>query len=124
MSHSGPIPTVVISRPGVMQQALRASLALCPRILVVASAGDGPTALNQMSLLAPALVVIDSNLRPDEINVVLAAAKVRQPPPHCLVLVRSPHDERSMLAAGADSVLLRDSSGYEMQTLLTQLAQM
>ncbi|MFN8484694.1 MAG: hypothetical protein U0768_16790 [Anaerolineae bacterium] len=124
MPNSGPIPTVVISRPGVMQQALRASLALCPRILVVASASDGPTALDQIGLLEPSLVVIDSHLRTDEIAEVLAALGTRGRRPRCLVLVQSSQDERAMLAAGADAVLWRDSSGYEMQTLLTKLAQM
>ena len=124
MPYSEPIPTVVISRPGVMQQALRASLAFCPRILVVASASDGPAALTQIDLLEPSLVVIDSHLRMGEIMDVLTSLGTRQHRPRCLVLVQSSQDERTMLAAGADAVLLRDSSGYEMQTLLTQLAQM
>jgi len=37
--NNRPIQTIVVSRPGIMQQSLRSSLAACHEIAVVASFG-------------------------------------------------------------------------------------
>lgn len=41
--------TALVSRPGIMQQSLRTSLAACPGIEIVATWGDGLTALNHVT---------------------------------------------------------------------------
>jgi DNA-binding NarL/FixJ family response regulator len=123
MANPEAVPTIVVSRPGVMRQALRASLSVCPSILVIFSAGDGLTALNQTVSLQPALVVIDANLLSDEAEALLLAIKARQSPPRCLVFIQSSRHEHQMLAAGADVVMLRDSPADELQAVLLRLAQ-
>jgi len=102
------VPVALVSRPGIMQQSLRSSLASCQGIVVVASCGNGLTALHQVTKLRPALLVIDSNLLDEEVEALIAAVKVEQPTIGCLVVVRSSHQERQMLALGADAVVLRD----------------
>jgi DNA-binding NarL/FixJ family response regulator len=118
-----PVPTIVVSRPGMMQQSLRASLAACPSIAVVATFGDGLTTLNQLARLHPGLLVIDSNLLEEEVDALIAAVKVSQPAIRCLVFLKSTQQEMRMLAAGADAVTLRDVSTPQLQAILARLVQ-
>lgn len=118
-----PISTVLVSRPGIMQQSLRSALAACPQIAVVATAGDGLTAIQQISQYQPGLLVIDSNLLDEEVAALMAVAKTRQPPIDCLVFIKSAHQETQLLALGADAVAHRDGSAQQLQAELTRLAQ-
>jgi DNA-binding NarL/FixJ family response regulator len=121
--NNQPMPVVIVSRPGIMQQALRSSLAACPAIAVVASFGDGLTTLNHLAQLTPGILIIDSNLLDEETGALIAAVKVNQPAIRCLVFVKSIHQESQMLAAGADAVTLRDVSAPQLQAILTPLVQ-
>jgi DNA-binding NarL/FixJ family response regulator len=113
--------TIVVSRPGVMQQALRTSLSICPAITVLASIGDGLTAVTQIAVHHPALVVIDANLLPEEAEALVTAVKAEPAPPRCLVFVQSHRHEPMMMNAGADAVLLRDDPADEFQAVLKLL---
>jgi DNA-binding NarL/FixJ family response regulator len=115
------VPTIVVSRPGVMQQSLRTSLSVCPAVAVLASAGDGLTALKQIEAHHPTLVVIDANLLPDECEALIAAVKSGPEPARCLVFVQSSGHEAQMVAAGADAVLMRDRPAGELQAALVRL---
>ena len=90
------MPTVIVSRPGIMQQSLRASLAACRGIVVVATSGDGLTALRQVALHHPDMLVIDSNLLDEEVEALLAAAKTEHSTIRCLVLTRSSQQRRQI----------------------------
>ncbi len=117
-----PVPTAVVSRPGIMEQSLRASLAACPAIVVIASFGDGLTALNHVAAHAPALLVIDSNLLDQEVEALLAAVKAKQPATRCLVLTRSQlNGKRGRWASGADAVMPRNSSLKDLAMVLARL---
>ena len=115
-------PTVIVSRPGIMQQSLRASLADCRGIDVVATSGDGLTAWRQVAKLRPELLVIDSNLLDQEVEALLAAAKAEQPALRCLVLVRSSLRTDHLLTCGADEVVARNGSGQDLHEALFRLA--
>ena len=119
---SQPVLTVLVSRPGIMQQSLRSSLAACRGIAVIGSSGDGLTALSQVAKLRPGLLVIDSNLLEEEVEALIAAVKAEQPTIGCLVIVRSSHQQAQMLASGADVVVLRDISPQQLQAELARLA--
>jgi DNA-binding NarL/FixJ family response regulator len=116
------IPTIVVSRPGIMQQSLRSSLGTCDRIAVIASSGDGLTALCQVRKHHPGMLVIDSNLLDEEVEALIHATKSEQPAIRCLVFVRSSQHETRMLAAGADAVALRNASSQQLQAVLLRLA--
>jgi DNA-binding NarL/FixJ family response regulator len=116
-----PIPTVIVSRPGVMQQSLRASLATCHEIAVIASSGDGLTALCQVRQHQPGLLVIDSNLLEEEVVALISVVKTELPATRCLVFIRSGQQDKQLLAAGADAVALRNGSPQQLQTLLAQM---
>jgi len=118
-----PIPTAIVSRPGIMQQSLRTSLAACPWIVVVASFGDGLTALSHLAQSHPGILVIDSNLLDDEVNALLDAVKSRQPAIRCLVLTRSSLRREQLLIHGADAVIARNGSAQGLQEALLRLVQ-
>ena len=120
--NNQPIPAALVSRPGIMQQSLRASLASCQGIAVVASFGDGLTALRQVTKLQPGLLVIDSNLLEEEVEALIAAVKAEQPIIGCLVMIGSSQQGTRMLASGADAVVLRDVSPQRLHAELARLA--
>lgn len=114
---------ILVSRPGIMRQSLQTSLALYSWITVVATCGDGLTALSQIARHRPRLVIIDSNLLDEEVKALLTAIKAAQPTTNCLVLLQSSQQEGSTLAAGADAVIQRDCWVQQSQTILAQLTQ-
>ena len=117
------VPVAVVSRPGIMQQSLRASLAACPGIVVVASFGDGLTALNRLAGLQHGILVIDSNLLDEEVDALLGSVKVRQPGIGCLVFAQSRLRHQQLLVDGADAVILRNGSPQDLQQALSRLVQ-
>ena len=121
LSSDRAVPTAIVSRPGIMEQSLRASLAACPSIAVVASFGDGLTALNHVTAHAPSLLVIDSNLLDQEVEALLSAVKAKQPATRCLVLTRSSQREAWAWASGADAVMPRNGSLKDLATVLARL---
>jgi DNA-binding NarL/FixJ family response regulator len=114
-----PLTTVIVSRPGIMQQSLRASLAACSAIKVIASLGDGLSALNYVAAHNPGLLVVDCNLLDDEVQALLDG--VKQLPTRCLVLTRSHRQKAKALAHGADAALPHDGSFQELQAVLAQM---
>ena len=115
------LATVIVSRPGIMQQSLRTLLCACPSIAVVASLGDGLSALNHVAAHKPGLLVVDCNLLDDEVAALLDGVKQLQPPTRCLVLTRSHRQEVNALAHGADAALPHDGSFQELQAVLAQM---
>ena len=113
--------TAIVSRPGIMQQSLRASLAACPSVVVVASLGDGLSALNYAAAHRPALLVVDCSLLDDEVEALVAGVKLQQLPTRCLVLTRSHQQAVRALACGAGAVLPRDGSFQELQAVLAEM---
>ena len=120
--NSEPISTVLVSRPGIMQQSLRASLGSYPWVSLVASAGDGLTALSEVSRHKPRLVVIDSNLLDEEVAALLDAIKRAHPPARCLVFIKSYRHDAQMRTCGADAVALRDGSPQALEAVLLRFA--
>jgi len=113
------MPTALVSRPGIMQQSLRASLTACPSVELVGAYGDGLTALNAVAEHAPALLVIDCNLLDEEVAALLAAVKAQYATTHCVVLTRSGQRAAWARTSGADAVV---SHGAPMQELMAVLA--
>jgi len=114
------MPTALVSRPGIMQQALRASLAACPGVEVVGAYGDGLTALNAVAAHAPALLVIDCNLLDAEVEALLAAVKLHYATTQCVVLIRSSQRAAWARASGADAVIPHDGPMNELMTVLAR----
>ena len=118
------MPTALVSRPGIMQQSLRASLAACPGVELVGVYGDGLTALNAVAEHAPALLVIDCNLLDEEVEALLAAVKVRYATTQCVVLIRSSQRAAWARASGADAVIPHGGSMRELMAVLARFQEM
>lgn len=118
-----PTKTIVVSRPGLMRQSLRATLSAYPEIAIIATAGDGLTALHQVIQYRPALLVIDSNLLEEEIEALLVEVKSNAPKTRCLICVQSSQHEARLLASGADAVILRESWTQQWPATLSRLIQ-
>jgi DNA-binding NarL/FixJ family response regulator len=117
------VPTILVSRPGIMRQSLNVALTMCAWISVVAVAGDGLNALNQVMDHQPQLLIIDSNLLDEEVETLLAAVKTSLPAVRCLLLVQSNYREAELLAAHADAVVLRSAPASHLVTVLRRLVQ-
>jgi DNA-binding NarL/FixJ family response regulator len=117
------IPTVLVSRPGIMQQSLQAALENMQEIVLVALCGDGLTALRKVIHHRPGMLVIDSNLLDEEIKSLIEAVKDEQPDIRCLAFIRSIRKKKQAMLSGADAVALRDGSPQELQAALGQLVQ-
>jgi len=112
---------IIVSRPGIMHESLRAVLATAPQIEVVKSVGDGLSALDVVREQPPHLLVIDSNLLEDEIVALLWHVKQECPAVCCLVLTESVRQEQWASAQGADAVWSRYRSTRELNELLEQI---
>jgi DNA-binding NarL/FixJ family response regulator len=112
---------VIVSRPGIMQQSLRAALAAIPWLRLVGTAGDGLTALNLIQQQQPDLLLLDSNLLEEERMSLLQQVKQHWPTIRCLALVDLTWQRQKMLAAGADAALLRQASNEHLYQTLKEM---
>lgn len=92
-----------------MQQALRTSLTAYSEIIVVASCGDGLSALQHLAAHRPQMLIVDSNLLDEEVAALVMASKAQQPGIYCLVLQQTSHRRAIALDAGADAAPSRDT---------------
>jgi DNA-binding NarL/FixJ family response regulator len=104
-----------------MQQSLETMLIAHPALSVVSVISPGLTTLKQILRLQPGLVVIDGNLSDEDLEALLAGIKAGAPDFRCLVCAHTRRRETRLLAAGADAVILRHSSGLQWHELLLQL---
>ena len=114
------LKTVIVSRPGISQEALRTGLAEFAWVDIVGSATNGLSALSLLEYQRPNLLIIDSNLLDDEVVHLIQYAKKEDPTLSCLVLTQTYHRQRAALETGADAVLQRDSSAQKLQQVLLQ----
>jgi DNA-binding NarL/FixJ family response regulator len=105
-ANSVKLQTVIAARPGATRQALRATLASYSRLEIAGVAGGGLSALNLVRQVEPALLIIDSGLAEDEITALLQQIKQQQPQIRCLALVDTHSQQQTLLALGADMVIL------------------
>jgi len=120
-SLSKKISTIVVSRPGVMRQALGAALALLPQIEITGDAGGGLSALNLICKNRPALLIIDWGLPEDEMTALLRQSKQEQLQLRCLVLAETSWQQETALAMGADVVVLRSEPTERLVQALKNL---
>jgi hypothetical protein len=117
------IRTIVVSRPGVMRDSLRAGLiGSAPYLEIIKMVGDGLNALEAIRVGKPRLLVIDSNLLEEEIKTLLRHVKQEWPAICCLVLAESSYRQKNGDETDApDAVWPRHRSLRELAALLHQL---
>ncbi|HMQ54471.1 MAG TPA: hypothetical protein PKE64_14205 [Anaerolineae bacterium] len=117
------VPTVLVSRPGIRREALRAVLATVPWLEIGGTAGDGLTAINLVQLHRPSLLVVDSNLLEDEILALVKQVKESWDHIRCLVFTDTASQQQKVLAGGADAALGRDGSARQLHETLERFRQ-
>ncbi|MGL4649729.1 MAG: hypothetical protein ACRC1H_10005 [Caldilineaceae bacterium] len=117
------IPTLVVSRPGIMRQALRSSLAAFPGINIIGACGDGLSALHMLAEHRPHLLVVDSNLLDEEVEALLATVRKSWPAIFSVALLYTRSREAKVLAAGASAAVQRDQWSTEFRDVLVKLPQ-
>jgi len=115
------VATIIVSRPGVIRQALRTMLAVLPQIEITDAVGGGLRALNLARQNRPALLIIDSSLPEDEILALLRQIKQEQPLVRCLVVAETTRQQAAVLAQGADAVILRSEPTERLVEALNNL---
>lgn len=104
------LATVIASVPGIAEQSLRATLESLPSVRVVGTATGCLSALRMVQQRQVDLVVIDSNLPLEDVDVFLRQLKREGLETRSLVLGATSAQVRAALAAGADAALRRDAS--------------
>jgi DNA-binding NarL/FixJ family response regulator len=115
------VATIIVSRPGIIRQALRTMLALLPQIEITAAFDGGLSVLESACQHRPALLVIDLSLPEDEIMALLRQIKQEQPLVHCLVVAETTRQQAAVLAQGADAVILRSDPSERLVDALNNM---
>lgn len=111
---TGRLTTVIASMPGIAEQSLKATLEALSSVQIVGTAAGCLSALQLVRDLKAHLVVIDSNLPLEDVQMFLRQLKQEGLPTRSLVLVATDSDVRRALAAGADAALRRDSPSRQL----------
>lgn len=104
------LATVLASVPGVAEQSLRATLESLPSVKVIGTVAGCLSALQMVRARQVDLVVIDSNLPLEDVQVFLQQLEQEGLRTRSLVLAATSGQVRRALAAGADAALRRDAS--------------
>jgi CheY-like chemotaxis protein len=121
-SRNGPpLQTVIASAPGIMAQSLRAMMESVPLVRVVGIAAGCLSALQMVREFRPALIVIDTNLPIEDVQVLLQQLKREELPTRSLVLAATWSQAQQTQAAGADIVFRRDGSSRQLGALVAAL---
>lgn len=121
MPEKARLTTVIASTPGIAEQSLRATLESLPAVQVVGTAAGCLSALQMVRDRQADLVVIDSNLPIEDVQVFLRQLKCEGLETHSLVLAATSGQVRHALAAGADSALRRDVSIRQLSAVVAGL---
>jgi DNA-binding response OmpR family regulator len=116
---SAHLAIVVASAPGVAEQSLRATLESLPSVRVIGTAAGCLSALQMVHDTQADLVVIDSNLPLEDVQVFLQQLKREGLETRSIVLAATSAQVRGALAAGADVALRRDATARQLSAHVT-----
>ncbi|MEV7096804.1 response regulator transcription factor [Amycolatopsis sp. NPDC051045] len=110
------VRVLLVDDDPLVRTGLSMILASAPDLQVVAQAGDGDEAVEQVARHAPDVVIMDIRMRRMNGLVATAAVLARPRPPKVLILTTFDLDEYvfEALAAGASGFLLKEGSPQEI----------
>ena len=123
-----PTSTVLVSQPGILCDSMHIMLKSLPPIEVVEIASGCLSASKLLNKEALQLMVLDATLPEEEVLELLDRVKKNYPHVPVLTLAMTTKHRETLVAAGADSVILRNSSAHLFidaiqQTILSQCVQ-
>jgi two-component system nitrate/nitrite response regulator NarL len=113
--------TLIVVRPGSLQNGLLALTTAIPRVKVVGEASDAASALRMVSEHRPALVLLDTGLPGNEAWMVLGCIKRDWPQTRCIVLAGDVKQQREAGVLGADVTLLEGAPPARLVAAIEQL---
>jgi DNA-binding NarL/FixJ family response regulator len=122
---NGSIRVVLADDHEVFVEGLRMVLAAEDDLQIVATAGDGASALRAAEDHRPDVLVLDVHMPATDIQQVIAAARQRVPGTRLLALSADtrPDTVAALLHAGADGFVPKDASSRQVATAIRKLVQ-
>ncbi len=106
---------LIICEPGPLQEGLRDLLATLPQVNLIDAVWNSDEAIKIVTTQHPALILIDTHLSTQqETHRLLSDIKSCEPSALCIVVAGDVEQEKTAIAAGADSVQL---TGYPADEL-------
>ena len=114
MYDSGNNTALLVSTPGIIQEATTAMLNSLPQVTQVQWVSGALSAIEWLRNKDSVLLVVDANIPAEEAELLVRWAKQYHPETRCIVLVRSMVELEWARAAGADAAFLRSSSARQL----------
>lgn len=102
---------MIVSLPGTWQKLLQNNMESYPYVRADSIASGGLSALNMIKDQPPDMIVIDSSIPPDDVNVLVQNVKEENPDIKIIVLTDTGRERRKVLRSGADYAI--SSCNYE-----------
>lgn len=116
-----PLQTLLVTRPGRMRDALRASLNVLPHIASVSIADELEFALLLAADRHIDLVILDLDCAGGSIENAIELVRSQWPHARCLALAGSIGQHRAALEAGADGDLMYGFQFSQLETAIEEL---
>ena len=114
MHDSGNNTALLVSTPGIIQQATTALLNSLSQIAQVQLVSGALSAIEWLRNEGSYLLVVDVNIPAEEAELLVRWTKHYHPDTRCIVLVRSMVELEWARAAGTDAAFLRSSSAKQL----------
>ena len=114
MRNSGNNSALLVSTPGIIQEATTAILNSLPQVNHIQLVSGALSAIDWLRNEDFFLLVVDANIPTEEAELLVRWAKQYHPDIRCIVLVRNTNEMEQVLAVGADAVFLRSSSARQL----------
>ncbi|MBA3643033.1 MAG: response regulator transcription factor [Chloroflexota bacterium] len=118
------IELVIVDDHPIFRRGIRWSLEHEPDLVVVGEAGDGPSAIQQIEMTSPNVVLIDINMPQMSGLEVTRIVKRRQPQTNVIILTMHEDDEQLFHAirVGAAAYATKDIEASELIRLIRRVA--
>jgi DNA-binding NarL/FixJ family response regulator len=116
------IRVFLVSMPGLVAQATRATVASMGDVALVGSATGALSATQALTQLRPDLLLVDATLPDEEVAALLQWTREHLPAVHCLVMTLTMRQRDQALAWGAHAAMQRASLASQLAPILDQLA--
>jgi chemotaxis response regulator CheB len=109
---------VLVSTPGLVQQATASILASCPEVDIVASAPGALSATSVVAQTHPDVLLLDATLAEEEMSALLGWVKANSPAVQCIVMTVSSRQREKFLERGADFAFHRADFAAQLRNAL------
>lgn len=108
----------LVSLPGLVGQATRATVETMRGVTLVGTAAGALSATQALPKLRPDLLLIDANLPDDEVAALLEWSREHFPSMPCLVMTMTTRQRDQALAWGAHAAIQRAKLGSQLETVV------